>query len=383
RARPLEVLKPHPGRREPPCPWFMVCGGCQYMHAAYDLQLELKTAAALETLQRNSRIPCELRPSPHALFYRDRVRLHAGVISGRPRIGFFAARTNRLIPIKFCFQLHPRLNLILPALEDWLERLSFGGVSAAGLEVLAGPPAEGLMLVLNLNQKPSPEKRRLIEAGPNVAEKIQVHASVKGRLQVSGKTKAEPRGITWLRLEEPDLRLTAWPTVFTQVNSAVNRLLAVELPARARETAPGRVLDLYAGFGNLTLPLAAAAQQVVAVENNPYAHDNALFNLRLNRLKNVSLLREDAVEAAKALAERGQCFDLIVLDPPRAGAGGLAIYLARLAPARIFYLSCHPAAMVRDLAEFASLGYRPQNLTAFDMFPQTAHVEVLACLAKD
>ena len=374
RARPLEVLRAHPHRRDPPCPLFMVCGGCQLMHADEGLQLELKVEAALGKLCAAASIRPEIRPSPLALFYRDRVRLHTGLVDNRLRLGLYAAGGRQLIPLTFCHQLNARINEALPELAAWLETLSGETDSLGGLEIQAGLPGEPLLVSLELNGRPSERARGIIQAGPG----FDCHTafSVKGQKK-QGRLAGR---VTCLELDEPDVILTAAHHVFTQVNPGVNRLLVGDLPAWAAQWGSGRMLDLYSGLGNFAVPLALIAKSVTAVEAGPLAVACARRNLEINQVKNVRLRRADSGTAVRDLAAQGARFDLVVMDPPRSGARGLAPDIARLGAQRIVYISCHPAALSRDMNEFRSLGYRLESLTVYDMFPQTAHMEAAAVL---
>ena len=189
-------------------------------------------------------------------------------------------------------------------------------------------------------------------------------------------------GLTWLEIRELDLKLRALPNVFTQVNPGINRLLVQSVLDICQQASPKRALDLYAGLGNFSQPVAKMVPVVTSVESNVAAVQNAKANMRANGLRNISIHQGEAEKIVKQLVERGEKFDLVIMDPPRAGARGLAAWLARLNPTDIIYVSCHPAALTRDLVEFNSLGYGLSHLTAFDMFPQTSHLEVLARLRK-
>ena len=379
RARPIEVLDPNPNRVRPPCRLYMVCGGCQLMHAAYPCQPGLKAGASLDKVLAYTNGDVELIPSPFPFFYRDRVRFQLSMVRGKLALGFYAAGTKSLIPVYFCHQLHPRIDL--PALADWTASMSGFDNTPTELEVLIGAIGEGAAAVLDFPKPPGKELKELVLAGPAAREEYRVFFSVKGKL--SGKPEQlAGQGVSWLRMDDLGLKLEAWPGAFTQINPAINRLLVRKAVDKALTVSPKAVLDLFSGLGNFSLPLAASGPRVTGVESNPAASANAVYNARVNKIKNVSFPRGDALKTVTQLAQKGEKFDLVVLDPPRAGARGLAMVLARLEPRMILYISCHPAAMARDLAEFASMGYSPRELTAFDMFPQTSHLEVLACLER-
>ncbi|MEW5724109.1 MAG: class I SAM-dependent RNA methyltransferase [Thermodesulfobacteriota bacterium] len=377
-AEVLEVARPSPDRREPACPLYGRCGGCRLMHATYQVQPNLKAGPVFESLGRKG----EIKPSPWSLFYRDRVRLQAARLGGRLTLGFHAPGSRRLVPVGFCFQLHPRLNLRLPALAEWAGRMSDFENAPTGFNVLVGRLDEGLAITVELPGPPSPGLTRTILEGPAAPEPAGILFQVRERPFRTGTRLEDNRRPTILELDDPPLRLRAGPGVFTQVNGSVNEMMVRDAVALAREMKPAAVLDLYAGLGNFALALAPAAGRVVAVEENPVSVEAARRNARENGMVNVVLVRGDAGRALREMAGRGERFDLVVLDPPRAGAKGLGPHLARLGAKTILYFSCHPAAMARDLAELRSFGYTPAGLTAYDMFPQTAHLEVAARLER-
>jgi 23S rRNA (uracil1939-C5)-methyltransferase len=378
-GRLVDVSQPHPRRRPAPCRWFGDCGGCQMMTAPPDLALELKTGAYLEELGLEAE-DAAVVGSPTSLFYRDRVRFQVGSRRKRPVLGFFAPGGRRLIPTPFCHQLNPRINLGLDPIHRWLERIAGFEAKISGVEVLAGGPADGLRITVGLKKAPGRELNQLIAKGPDL-EDARGFWTLDGPAKGSVKVKPSEAVTFWAR---PDwnLSLWAWPGTFTQVNSAVNRILVDDLTNWAADDPPGRVLDLYAGWGNISLPLARIAGAVTAVEQHPWSAAGARRNAEQNHLKNLTVIRGDAAETAAKLAGRGQRFDLVVLDPPRAGAKGLGPTLARLDARKVYYLSCHPAALARDLAELRSFGYSLDRVRAYDMFPQTGHLEILAELRR-
>ena len=175
-----------------------------------------------------------------------------------------------------------------------------------------------------------------------------------------------------------NLALTAEPGGFSQVNPALNILMVEKILALAAPLAPGRALDLYAGLGNLSLPLLFSGWEVTAVEESQAGAAAARRNGQGRA--GFTVIRGRCLPAAAELARRGRTFDLVVLDPPRAGARDLAPLVAALKPRLTLYLACHPAVLHRDLPAFASLGLALQGLLALDMFPRTSRLEALAVL---
>ena len=166
--------------------------------------------------------------------------------------------------------------------------------------------------------------------------------------------------------------------VFIQVNREGNRRIVSELLKWGEFGAGDRVLEMYCGAGNFTLPLAGRSQAVVAVEGDPRAIDNGRINSQANGLENIHWVRSHVPAAAKQLHERGATFSKIVLNPPRSGAKGLEDDLALFRAEKILYLSCNPSTLARDLAALDKRGYRTRRVRPVDLFPHTFHVETLA-----
>jgi len=383
-ARPVRILVPHPKRQEPVCPRFLDCGGCQLMHLADQAQPALKFEVLQETLARASlTLPdrIAIRPSPRPLFYRNRVRLKAASHQGRLKLGFFAARSRRLVPVDFCHLLTPEINELLPCLLAWLDEISGEEGPPDQIEIVAGLPEEGFLVVADLPARPSARLEKWFTTGPAAPARAKVFYSVQGRLKVPARL--DPSAAVTI-LEDPasGLRLKAGPGAFTQVNPEVNLSLVRDVAQTAREFGAEQVLDLYCGLGNFTLPLARIVRYAAGFDESHHALASARLNQEANHLTNARFSRQRTQEAVKDLAAQGRTFDLVVLDPPRSGARGLAPDLVRLRPRHILYVSCHPAALARDLLELQSMGFSLKRLTAYDMFPQTSHLEVLALLAR-
>jgi 23S rRNA (uracil1939-C5)-methyltransferase len=178
--------------------------------------------------------------------------------------------------------------------------------------------------------------------------------------------------------EKRHLRLRTSPESFFQVNLKQNQTLIQTVLNLAELKGDERVLDLYAGVGNLTLPLAIGAKEVLGIEENKMAVEDGRFNTERNRIKNCTFISE-RVEDILGHWKRGNP-DLVVLDPPRMGCKGILNPLVRLRPKKIVYVSCEPTTFSRDLRLFSDNGYYLQRLMLIDMFPQTYHMEVVGLL---
>jgi tRNA/tmRNA/rRNA uracil-C5-methylase (TrmA/RlmC/RlmD family) len=365
RAELDEVLEPSPSRVAPPCEVFGACGGCSWQHVDYAAQCEAKRRIAEDALRRVGKLslprPIALHPSPEPYAYRARARV--AVEAGR--VGYRRRNSRELCAVSTC--------PILCAPAD------------AQLRALAAAP-------------PARDGEWEIAAGVGSARAHAVGA-------------AGPE----LELAVGGDRLRVSPGVFFQGNPALHGAL-VDSVARAA----GRgalALELYAGCGFLTLALARAFERVIAVEADAAAAGDLRHNLARAGLANVEVVparvesalggrqggrrsrpqvsrsepeaSEDQIGSESQASEGGPLHglairpDAVVLDPPRTGLPrGAADRLCALAPARIVYLSCDPATLARDLAALAAGGFALEGVEAFDLFPQTPHVEVLASLSR-
>ncbi|ADB32814.1 deoxyribonuclease/rho motif-related TRAM [Kribbella flavida DSM 17836] len=328
RADVVQVLTPSPHRVEPPCPFAGPgrCGGCDFQHVSIVEQRRLKATVVSDTLRRIGGIERTVvmeSPGDDGLGWRTRMRY--AVVGGRP--GMFAHRSHDLIPIDRCLIAHPDS----PAVVDqrWPDTSSVQAVVSS----------EGKTAVL------TDEK-----AGGRVVEVVRGR---RFRVEAGGFWQVHPAAATTL----------------------VDAVLS-GLEPREGETA----LDLYSGVGLFAAFLAEAGCGVLAVEGDRDAVKNARRNL--HDLTGVTLEQGDVDRVLnRAVAQGLEHVDLVVLDPPRTGAGQHVVRrIAGLSPRRVAYVACDPAALARDLKTFAGLGYGVSSLRAFDLFGMTHHIECVAVL---
>jgi len=327
RADAVEILQSSPARIEPPCPYAGPgrCGGCDWQHATLDEQRRLKAAVIHEQLQRLSGLDTDVVVEPvpddeDGLRWRTRLRL---AVSDEGRAGLHRHRSHEIEPIDDCL------------------------IAVSGADV---PDVVG-------------------RSWPAGAE-VNVDVSTTGERALSIGTP--DRAVT----ERAAGREWQVPVGgFWQVHPGAAETLVAAVTSMLAPRATERLLDLYAGVGLFAGALAPLVQSGVAVESNPRATRAARANLA-DLPVTVVRARVD-----RWLREQTERFDVVVLDPPRNGAGrDVVTALAGLRPRAIAYVACDPSALARDLATFAGLGYRLARLRAFDLFPMTAHVECVALL---
>jgi 23S rRNA (uracil1939-C5)-methyltransferase len=368
----VEILEPGPDRVAPRCPVYGRCGGCQWQHLDATRQPSLKAGILVDTVRRLGRIdlptPRIVAGAPWA--WRGRIELHA---SPRAALGFFAAGSHEIVPCEGC-------PIALPALSDLIGPLRHAVAAhppdgPITIEPVAGADGSIVVVVRGSGRGPT-VLANAIAALPGVSG---VTAGTVGR----GGTRWAATGQTHVpwTVPGPDGPLTLHldPRGFSQANPGLNpdlvRTVATALDARAGT----RVLELYAGAGNLTVPLAAGGLDLTAVEvNAPAMAEGRAAVEALGRTGRFLPGRVEDVVHSLA----GSRFDAVVADPPRTGLGPVARAVADLAASRLVLVSCEPATLARDLRVLADAGYGVQDAILIDMFPQTWHIEAVVLLER-
>lgn len=345
RATLLRVETPSPDRVTAACPYFAACGGCHYQHANYAAQLAAKRAILEETLLRFAKLkapePVQV-VSAEPWHYRNRIQLHFedGVM------GFRMARSRRLVEIDHCPISSPKLNECIGKLAKMVKDSRWPRFLRT-LELFTNEDS----VQLNVVETERPIAKRFFEW---CADQIQPVAS--GPLNYAGFQVS--RGS------------------FFQVNRfLIDRLVEEVIGEEGGTTA----LDLYAGVGLFTLPLARRFQRVIAVESG----SGAVRDLEANAEGVEQTIEVYCGTADQFLDKFADPCELVVADPPRSGLGKLGVkHLTVLGPARVVIVACDPATLARDLAPLIEAGYGIEKLVMIDLFPHTYHVETVAKLKK-
>jgi 23S rRNA (uracil1939-C5)-methyltransferase len=377
----IEVLEASPARALPRCPHFGVCGGCVLQHLAPAAQLAAKEAELRDALARVARATPDrwLSPleGPH-WGYRRRARLGAKFVrkKGTVVVGFRERAAPLIAQLRSCDVLAPPAGTLIAPLAAMLTELS---IREQVPQIEVAVAANATALVLRVLEAPSPDDLARLES-------FAAEHAVRLFLQPAGLDSVRELGSAaaplHYRLPRFDVELQFAPTDFIQVNAAVNEAL-VERAIELLEPGPAaRVLDLYCGLGNFSLPLARRAAQVVGVEGDAAlvarARDNARHNGLLNAEFHVANLAATP-DASLPWMQTG--YTHVLLDPPRTGAREVLATVARIAPQRLLYISCHPGTLARDLGVLVhEHGFTLAAAGVVDMFPHTAHVESLALL---
>ena len=376
RARVERVLSPAPERAAAPCPHFGVCGGCHYQHMPYEAELKYKTEILRETLRRLGQIDWQgeiaVHPSP-PWGYRNRAQWkirgagEAGGIS--VAIGYFRANSTALCPVQECGILSPLLQKTLLAFRTALTRRAMPP-ELREIEAVSGANDTKLMLTAVFARFPS-GRQKLAEIFRQTAPEIEsllFHDPNSERMELDGPG--------FVDCEAGDTTFRVGHLSFFQVN----RFLAGELELHVAASAErGRLaLDLFAGVGLFTVPLAKRFHRVIAVESNPAATRDLESNVAGKGPIEIRNL-----EVERFLEKCRETPDLVVLDPPRAGLTPESIqHLGRLTPKSLTYVSCEPPTLARDLAALTKEGYEIGAVNLFDLFPQTFHIESVVRLTR-
>ncbi|MCW8929754.1 MAG: 23S rRNA (uracil(1939)-C(5))-methyltransferase RlmD [Gammaproteobacteria bacterium] len=383
-----EIIKASPLRVEPGCPHFHICGGCSLQHLAADQQIILKQGVLLENLKRIGKSEPEnvLEPltGPH-WGYRTKARLGVRFVVKKDKmlVGFREKHSNFLAELETCKVLHPDVGLHLRELSDMILTLSIYN-QVPQIEVAYGDH-HGAFIIRHLEPFNEDDLKKMSAYAEKMA--LTIYLQPKGpdsitRLYPPENTEGfKPLGYS---LPEYDIVNEFRPTDFTQVNMEINRKminLALELMAPKPED---KVLDLFCGLGNFTLPLARKVAHVTGVEGSSELVIRAKENALKNGIENADFYAADLFKDFSGMKWAQQKYDCILLDPARSGAKEIAEYLPKFAAPIVVYVSCNPSTLARDTEIMVHQnGYKLVNAGVMDMFPHTAHVESIALFVND
>ncbi|WP_109240812.1 23S rRNA (uracil(1939)-C(5))-methyltransferase RlmD [Klebsiella michiganensis] len=362
RAQVKRRLSDSPQRQAPRCPHFGICGGCQQQHASIELQQQSKRAALARLMKRE--VDDIIAASPWGYRRRARLSLNYQPKSQQLQMGFRKANASEIVDVVQCPVLVPALGALLPAVRECLSELK--SVRQLGHVELVQADNGPLMVLRHTAALPAADKEKL--------ERFSQSHGLSLYLAPQSEILEHIRGeAPWYTSD--GLRLVFSPRDFIQVNDGVNQLM-VRTALEWLDIQPqDRVLDLFCGMGNFTLPLAKRAAQVVGVEGVPALVAKGQENAALNGLHNVTFFHENLEEDVTRQAWAKHGFDKVLLDPARAGAAGVMLHIIKLAPRRVVYVSCNPATLARDSDVLLQAGYTIQRLAMLDMFPHTGHLE--------
>lgn len=373
----VRIATPSPQRVESPCIYAGDCGGCPWIGLEYASQIEWKRRIVQEQLRRIGGLGVEVAPAVPAkspLGYRARARMKVSAKRGKVAIGFRKAGSHDSIAaVDECVVLNAALNTMLKEIREYLRSNAKMAENIYELEIETGPPETVGRATFNTT---GPVPASFIDAA------LKACPSVKGISVRNGRSFKSFGDNSLSTATGVGVRLFFDPGVFTQINPEQNALMVDRIVELAGPANGRTALDLYCGMGNIAIPLAVAGFGVTGVESVKQAVDDANDNRTRLGLFTANFIHGDAGHEAGALARRGLSFDVTILDPPKGGAKGLSELVSQITKETLIYVSCDPPALARDLKDFAERGFSVESVQVFDMFPQTARVEVVAVLRK-
>lgn len=386
----VEVLKASSDRIEPFCQHFDICGGCSLQNMTPLAQVQHKEDALKEQLSHFGQIEVQHLLSPirsENQGYRTKARLGIYFDSSLNKIiiGFREKRSKRLTDIEKCPILDPTIGRVIPSLRQLIESLE----SAKALThiELSASDNEQAIVIRHIKKLSETDIERLnsFSKDENVRVFLQGKAdSLAHELQEKVNELQYSLTVSELDKSAAEKKVTFFfhPQDFTQVNTSVNQSLVEQAIKQLQLKKTDRVLDLFCGLGNFTLPIALNCAEVVGVEGVESMVSRATSNAEKNEIINAQFYAADLHKDFRAKPWAKQSFDKILLDPPRAGALVIANYLHHFNAQRIVYISCNPATLARDAGVLSTHGYRLEASGVIDMFPNTAHIESIAVFVR-
>ena len=388
----VKIHNPSPERMEPECPYAGKCGGCAYRHLTYPEELWAKRQRVQDALTRIGGLELtveEILGAKNPEHYRNKSQYPVGADGS---IGFFQARTHKVVPIRRCLIQTEAADRTAQAVGEWMRRYkisAYDETTGKGLvrHVCVRVNRKGECLccvVVNGNKVPrEPELAAYVTAAVPHTVGVLLNSNTRRGNVVLGDKYRTLFGRNYLMDTLCGLEFKLSMPSFYQVNRDQAEVLYGKALEFAGLTGNETVLDLYCGIGTITLCLAKAAKRVIGAEIVPPAIRDAKENALRNHVENAEFFCGDAADIAAKLESDGLRPDVVTVDPPRKGlAPEVIASVAAMGPEKVVYVSCDPATLGRDVKIFREFGYEAKRAAAVDMFPGTAHVETVVLLSK-
>lgn len=407
RANLIQVLEASPKRIVPFCRHYAQCGGCNLQHLSNAEQLKYKEQALVQLMSQAIPHPCSLQPTISSLSnagnsvgYRRRARISLAVDkkTTKPQLqfGFRKKQSKQIVTLTDCPVLDPQLNSLLEPLYQLLCRFSepqkLGHVELVLGDAELTSSAQDHLDSHYVNSDHIDNGQvvvvlRYLKALEDEEQQWLLDFAKQYQVTLYTMPQTETLNLSYgkeVYYSEVGVKVAFNPHHFIQVNRQVNSKMVEQAQAWLELTEHDRVLDLFCGIGNFSLPIAKQVEWVVGVEGVEEMVQQASYNAALNQINNVDFYQADLEQ--KEWLKSGwaaEKFDKILLDPARAGASSIIEWLPRLGAERIVYVSCNPSTLARDSNKLFSKGYRLDKLGMLDMFPHTSHLESMALFIKD
>ncbi len=350
-----KIIEPSPYRADPPCRYFGICGGCQFQHITYKRQITLKEEVLSDCLRRlggtDTRLSAPLTGG-NPWHYRLRGQFKVT----RRGIGFYRENSREVVDIDSCPLMAEEINTLLEKVKS-----AAGDFDMKEIHITAAGRSTALVKL---------ETRTDLKK----ASSTFLNLGISGLCLETPDKKISEYGKTRITLDLLDLKYCVSPMTFFQSHWNLNQRVVEFIRKELSPFEGKRVLDMYAGAGNFSLPLASD-NEITAVEENPYAIEDGRKNLEMNKIRSCRFVKSSAEDFHSE-----EQFDVVILDPPRAGlTNRVMTKMLSLAPEKIIYISCNPPTFARDLKKLLAK-YDIESVRMIDFFPQTFHIESLAFL---
>ena len=389
----VKIHNPSPERMEPECSYAGKCGGCAYRHLTYPEELWAKRQRVQDALTRIGGLELtveEILGAKNPEHYRNKSQYPVGADGS---IGFFQARTHKVVPIRRCLIQTEAADRTAQAVGEWMRRYkisAYDETTGKGLVrhvcVRVNRKGESLCcVVVNGNKVPrEPELAAYVTAAVPHTVGVLLNSNTRRGNVVLGDKYRTLFGRNYLMDTLCGLEFKLSMPSFYQVNRDQAEVLYGKALEFVGLTGNETVLDLYCGIGTITLCLAKAAKRVIGAEIVPPAIRDAKENALRNHIENAEFFCGDAADIAAKLESDGLRPDVVTVDPPRKGlAPEVIASVAAMGPEKVVYVSCDPATLGRDVKIFREFGYEAKRAAAVDMFPGTAHVETVVLLSRE
>lgn len=386
-AKLLEILKASPYRIKPPCPLFDRCGGCQIMHLEYDKQLEYKRKRVMDAFERIGKSPIldkpSIEPSIPSFGYRNKIQLPVTEDKGFLQVGLYERGSHNVVPVEHC--------LIHSSFGDEVYQEVIKIIKASSIKAYSEKTEEGelrhilmrtsifLKQVLVVLITTSSASELIKKIGKELfkiegVKGVVHHKNARNDNVILDRNFTTLAGQSFIEETLCGLTFKISAASFFQVNPYQAEKLYKEALKLAEITSDSTVLDAYCGIGTLSLLMAKQAKKVIGIECVPQAIKDAEENAKRNKIDRVEFICGQSEKVIPSLSS----IDVVFLNPPRKGCDPkVLLELKRLKPKTIIYISCDPATLARDALLLTSYGFEREVVKAFDLFPQTTHVETL------
>ena len=374
------------------CPHAKKCGGCQLQNMTYERQLSFKQVKVIKLLGKYRHVD-EIIGMDCPYHYRNKVQAAFGERNGEPISGIYQSSTHKIVPVDSCLIEDEKADEIIVTVRKLAKSFklrAFNDVAMKGflrhVLIKRGFSSGEIMVVLVTGVMAFPKEEQFVNAllsrHPEITTIVQ-NVNNKRTSLLLGEESRVLFGSGYIEEDLCGFRFRISPKAFYQVNPTQTAVLYGKALEFAELSGKETVLDAYCGTGTIGIIASPLAKRVVGVELNADAVKDAKVNAELNGVSNITFFEDDAGRFMVKEAQKGAKYDVVIMDPPRAGASqDFLKCLTVLAPKKVVYISCNPETQARDVAFLVKNGYRVKKIQPVDMFPHTEHVETVVCLSR-